>query len=905
MRYKILTMVISIMVVSASFVFSAGTPHWWDNPFGYSEWLVTTTTGTVYNDGPQAQLLTARVDVPNTCADHAEKIVWMQVEWSVTYGSGSLMTGPNDVLIMWENSQASCPTHPMAPFPDPPDGSGFMAYMSPMDPPGPEHGFTNGDEFFFGPIVTRPACERIELQFWADSTSRIDYRVEIQTLCADQDLGDAPDPLDATPGNYPTLRANNGARHIIIPQMLYMGSQLDGEADGQPTANADGDDNTDSDDEDGVDTNQLSLIEGQVPAIDVDVVNQTTRDATLIGWIDYNGDGVWDNVTERAAPVIVPTLNSGAYTLTFPAVPSGSVPMTFARFRLSTVADSIMNPSGMALDGEVEDYMVTIQSIDFGDAPDPLDMTPGYYPTLLVNNGARHVINPDIYMGAAIDAEPDGNPSVLADGDDLLTTDDEDGVVDPAQLNLTEGLAPAVDILVVNNTPTQATLVGWIDYDGDGLFDGVTEKSNPVIATPGVVTLMFPPVPMGSVSQTFARFRLSTDVGSINEPSGLAQDGEVEDWLVTIQGLDFGDAPDQYPTTEGQNGARHVPVPELFMGTAPDTEPDGVPSLLADSDDMTTMDDEDGVDPAQLTVTIGTTPAIDVDVTNNTGSDACLVGWFDYNQDGIWDNTSERATIVTVPTGTAGLVTLNFPEVPISALPPGSDSVATYVRFRISNDCNSIQDPTGYSRSGEVEDYMGAILVPVELSSFTAVAADGGILIEWTTQSETENLGFHILRSESRDGQYTQITSELIKGAGNSESEHIYYYRDQNIIAGSTYYYKLADVDFNGTVTMHGPVNAVAAAPKNFELKQNYPNPFNPSTTISFSLKIDGPVKLLVYNMKGQLVRTLLNENKKAGIYTMNWDGVDDNGNKVPSGVYIYALKAKDYTKARKMTFMK
>ncbi|MBN1996409.1 T9SS type A sorting domain-containing protein [candidate division KSB1 bacterium] len=905
MRYRILTMTLWIMVVLASSVFSAGTPHWWDNPFSYAEWSVTTTTGTVYNEGPQAQLLTARVDVPNICAAHAEKIVWMQVEWSVAYGSGSLMTGANDVLIMWENSQASCPTHPMAPFPDPPDGSGYMTYMSSMDPPGPEWGFTFGDEFSFGPIMTRPACERIELQFWTDNTSRIDYRIEIQTLCADQDLGDAPDPLDAVPGNYPTLRANDGARHIIIPQYLYMGTLLDGEADGHPSPLADGDNNIDSNDEDGVNPNELNLVEGQSPVVDVAVVNQTTRDATLIGWIDYNGNGVWENVTERANAVIVPPGNAGAFSLFFPVIPAGSVPMTYARFRLSTVADGIMNPTGLAVDGEVEDYQAAIQALDFGDAPDPLNIVPGYYPTLLANNGARHIINPDIYMGAAIDAEPDGNPAVLADGDDLLTTDDEDGVANPAQLNLTEGLTPAVDILVVNNTPTQATLVGWIDYNGDGVFDSMTEKSNPVIATPGIVTLLFPPVPMGSASQTYARFRLSTDVISINEPAGLAQDGEVEDWLVTIQGLDFGDAPDQYPTTEAQNGARHVPVDGLYMGTAIDTEPDGVPSLLADSDDLTTMDDEDGVDPAQLTVTIGTTPAIDVDVTNSTGSDACLIGWFDYNQDGIWDNMTERATIVTVPSGTAGPVTLSFPEVPISALPPGIDSVSTYVRFRLSNDCNSINDPTGYSRSGEVEDYMGAILVPVELSSFSAVAADGGILIEWTTQSETENLGFHLLRSENRDGRYTQITTALIKGAGSSESEHSYYYRDQNIIAGNTYYYKLADVDFNGTVTMHGPVSVVASAPKNFVLEQNYPNPFNPSTTISFSLKIDGPVKLLIYNMNGQLVRSLVNENKKAGIYTINWDGVDDNGNKVPSGVYIYALKAKDFTKARKMTYMK
>jgi hypothetical protein len=885
--------------------FGAGTPAWWDNPYGYTEWSITTSTGTLFNEGPQAQFLTARVDVPNACAENAYKTVWMQIEWRVPYGDGQLMTGPSDIFIEWMNNAAQCPTHPIAPFPTPPSGSGHMGYMGIMAPPGPEHGFTHGDEFFFGPIITRPACERIEVRFWADSTSRIDYRIEIQTICAGEDFGDAPDPLDSTPGQYPTLRENNGARHVIIAG-LHMGQSIDGETQGLATSTALGDNIGATNDEDGVNPAQLNLNQGAIPSIQVRVLNTTGRQATLTGWIDYNGDGVWNNAGEKAPPVSVPDGTNGLITLTFPVVPIGAAPQTFSRFRLSTIAQDILNPSGLAGDGEVEDYGVTIQPLDFGDAPDPLNNTPGLYPTLMAHNGARHIVNRALHMGKLIDAEADGQPTVNADGDDNNSSDDEDGVMNTSQLGLTQGMPPAIDISTVNNTGVQATLIGWIDYNGDGIFAG-DERSAPFMVPGGtnLISVILPAVPLNAVRNTYARFRLSTHAAAIEQPTGLADDGEVEDYKIFIQGIDYGDAPKPYPTSLADNGARHLIVPELSLGTAPDAEIDGQPFPKATGDDTHQTDDEDGVDPEQLVITIGTSPTIDVNVVNNTGHEACVVGWIDYNMNGQWDNLTERATMESVPAGTNGIVTLHFPEVPMNTLPPGVQTDTTYARFRISNDCQSIIDPTGYSRSGEVEDYWAEILVPVELSNFSAMSVDGGIRIEWITQSESENLGFHVLRSEVKDSGYKQITSQLIKGAGNTAKENRYSFIDQNIEAGNTYYYKLADVDFNGTVTLHGPINVVAAAPREYVLEQNFPNPFNPSTTISFRLKTSGHVNLTIYNMTGQIVRTLVNEVRKTGIYSILWDGTNDAGSQVPSGMYIYTLKCSGFTQARKMTFMK
>jgi len=88
-------------------------------------------------------------------------------------------------------------------------------------------------------------------------------------------------------------------------------------------------------------------------------------------------------------------------------------------------------------------------------------------------------------------------------------------------------------------------------------------------------------------------------------------------------------------------------------------------------------------------------------------------------------------------------------------------------------------------------------------------------------------------------------------------------------------------------------------------LNGNYPNPFNPETTISYSVKTSSPVAIEIYNTKGQRVRTLVNESKATGNYTVRWDGKDENGQKVTSGVYFYKMNAGKFTSSKKMILMK
>jgi hypothetical protein len=89
------------------------------------------------------------------------------------------------------------------------------------------------------------------------------------------------------------------------------------------------------------------------------------------------------------------------------------------------------------------------------------------------------------------------------------------------------------------------------------------------------------------------------------------------------------------------------------------------------------------------------------------------------------------------------------------------------------------------------------------------------------------------------------------------------------------------------------------------ELFQNYPNPFNPTTTIKYSMAREGNVDLVVYNVSGQRIRTLVRETKPAGSYTTVWDGKNDGGRSVATGIYFYRLRAGSFSEVKKMILLR
>ena len=93
--------------------------------------------------------------------------------------------------------------------------------------------------------------------------------------------------------------------------------------------------------------------------------------------------------------------------------------------------------------------------------------------------------------------------------------------------------------------------------------------------------------------------------------------------------------------------------------------------------------------------------------------------------------------------------------------------------------------------------------------------------------------------------------------------------------------------------------------PVEFALSQNYPNPFNPETQIGYALPTDSYVKLSIYNVLGQKVKTLVDEKKSAGYHSTHWDGKDDKGDDVSSGIYFYKLQTDKFDQVKKMLMMK
>ncbi len=207
--------------------------------------------------------------------------------------------------------------------------------------------------------------------------------------------------------------------------------------------------------------------------------------------------------------------------------------------------------------------------------------------------------------------------------------------------------------------------------------------------------------------------------------------------------------------------------------------------------------------------------------------------------------------------------------------------------------------------------------LPVELSAFTAVAGNGFISLEWTTQSELNNLGFIVERAiESPDGPYQEIASfqnsPELQGQGNTSQETHYEFTDTLLRNDFTYYYYLIDVDFNGVRTYHGPISArpsVTAEIQKFTLHPNFPNPFNPETTIKFEVPAiengRSTVELAIFNGIGQKVRQLQNGVLDKGVYEMSWDGRSDQGVLQPSGVYFLQLRSENLVRTQRMILLR
>ncbi|QQS37360.1 MAG: T9SS type A sorting domain-containing protein [Ignavibacteriales bacterium] len=187
-------------------------------------------------------------------------------------------------------------------------------------------------------------------------------------------------------------------------------------------------------------------------------------------------------------------------------------------------------------------------------------------------------------------------------------------------------------------------------------------------------------------------------------------------------------------------------------------------------------------------------------------------------------------------------------------------------------------------------------VVPVELVSFNANANGNNVNLNWTTATEVNNSGFAVER-RTAGTMFERIG--FVRGNGSTTQASVYSFTDSKLPDGN-YTYRLKQIDYDGTTSYSNEVNVEVASPRVFALDQNYPNPFNPSTVIKYSIPADGFVTLAVYNLLGEKVATLVNDNLKAGGHEVNFDASN-----LSSGVYFYRLESGSFTAVKKLMLLK
>ncbi|MBN1999946.1 T9SS type A sorting domain-containing protein, partial [candidate division KSB1 bacterium] len=642
------------------------------------------------------------------------------------------------------------------------------------------------------------------------------------------DFGDAPDPT------FPTYHVSGGAYHVIVDG-IHLGKTVDPDSNGQPDPDALGDDIYDgSDDEDGVHFTTPIIIGGTA-----NVTVNASISGRLNAWIDFAGDGDWTAIEDHVfadAPLI-----AGDNFLSF-TVPASAVDgPKFARFRFNI--NGGLSYSGMATEGEVEDYKIKI-----GEERPPLKWS---QPPIINLNSPE----PDCYWGW----DEESVHKVVIAADDWLCVNPQpvtaiewwgsymewDTAAPPpvAPYKFHIGIwtdTPATDEHPWSH-PGNLRWVGTVERERanekatrcdfypevmsgrDLAFhylyeipesDWFFQETDETIYWLSIAAVYFDVPEHHRWGWKTRPHYFNDDAVKIKDPvdpfigDGFGDGVPIaEKWDLAFRlhskeksiELDFGDAPKHYPTLQILDGAHHIIKEGTRLGDAIDADSDGQPTVDATGDDQDGTDDEDGVDMPE-TVEQGETFEIKAFPSVN----GFLNIWIDLDRDGIWNMENEHivANQQVVPN-----------EPPISyTMPDDIEPGDVFVRARFSRVI--LDGPVGLATDGEVEDY----------------------------------------RIVVRKKDAVETAQKL---------------------------------------------------PQQFTLHQNHPNPFNPTTEIQFELPRQEHVTVEIFNLIGTRVRTLIDAPHPAGYYNVVWDARDDLNRVLPSGIYIYRMKAGSFVASKKLLLVK
>ena len=353
-------------------------------------------------------------------------------------------------------------------------------------------------------------------------------------------------------------------------------------------------------------------------------------------------------------------------------------------------------------------------------------------------------------------------------------------------------------------------------------------------------------------------------------------------------------------TVSGGSVSSHVSGPMINIGSGNKSFPIGKDGFYR---------------PVQLFSVIGTSPSIQFELFNDDPGGTPGTGINNISVIRYWQGTLNSGSFTSSQIqlswgsndGVTGAGTLEDLRVVSSA-----DVSGTYVD-RGNSDWSGDEN-SGTVTSGQITAIQFFTLgsaegdnpLPVQLAAFEALADFGKVTLNWTTASELDNQGFNIYRAEADGNNWQQINSQLIAGKGTTSQSSDYSFVDSKVVGGETYQYKLESVSNNGVRVDEKTIEVNIPLPDQYVLFNNYPNPFNPTTNIKFQLPEAQPVKMVIYDMNGSRIKTLLNNQVyHAGEHVVSWDASDQGGNRVASGIYLYRFQAGSYHKTGKMILVK
>jgi len=203
--------------------------------------------------------------------------------------------------------------------------------------------------------------------------------------------------------------------------------------------------------------------------------------------------------------------------------------------------------------------------------------------------------------------------------------------------------------------------------------------------------------------------------------------------------------------------------------------------------------------------------------------------------------------------------------------------------------------------------------LPVELVYFQGYFADGKIILFWGTATEINNYGFDV---ERRDSQSVWTTVGFVFGSGNSNSPKSYFFEDSTDLQEPIYLYRLKQIDNDGgfkysdsvEISTITKLESEVISLYHFSLEQNYPNPFNPSTVISYQLSANSKVSLIIYDLLGNKVATLIDEEQIAGNHSVKFNAtshIQRTTHPLSTGIYFYQLHAGNFVATKKLVLLK